>query len=133
MRTQLKPAARALIGLELDNNRLERPQTPQDVSANLSPFDERWIPRLRLNYSFSTEMFVSAYVQMNMNRTRPDSPMRVRALVSNLLFAYTMQEGHTFFVAYNQYSDDAFDLRGRRSLRPATQAVVAKFSYLFTL
>ena len=128
-----KPRHNARIALETTYNRLKRTQTPEDVAQNYSYFDQRLIPRLQLNYSFSTDIFISAIVQMNNNHPSPDDSWHVRAVVSNLLLAYTMQQGHTFFLAYNTFADDAFDLHGERPLRPASQAVVAKFSYLFNL
>ena len=128
-----KPTYRALIELDVEYNRLRRDPTPQDIAQNNSVFDERLIPRLRLNYSFSTDMFISAFVQMNASRPDPSASWHVGTVTSNLLFGYTMQQGHTFFLAYNAFADDAFDLRGRRPLRPASQTVVAKFSYLFNL
>lgn len=124
----LKPMYRARIEPILTYNRLEREKV-----LNAPWFDERWIPRLRLSYSFSPNLFVSAFTQMNANKGTPDGDLNVRALVSNFLFAYTMPQGHTFFLAYNQFSDDDFDPLGQRRLRPASQAIVAKFSYLFNL
>ncbi len=126
--TTWKPASRVRIGVDLTYNRLERPQTEEQ-----SWFDERWIPRFRFNFSFSPDMFISLFAQMNTRRTAPGDELNINALVSNFLFAYTMPQGHTFFLAYNQLTDDAFNLRGQRALRPASQAVVAKFSYLLNL
>jgi len=126
--TTWKPAGRVRIGLDLTYNRIKRVQTPGQ-----SWFDERWIPRIRFNYSFSPDMFVSLFAQINTKRETPDDDLDVNAIVSNFLFAYTMPQGHTFFLAYNQLIDDEFNTRGQRPLRPAAQAIVAKFSYLFNL
>ena len=128
----IKPSNQFLIGLEVDNIRLKRDETAADIANDRTTYSERWIPRLRLNYSFSTELFLSAYMQMNANRDEPGGSRKVRTLVSNLLFAYRTQQGHTFFIAYNQFSDDEFDLQGQRSLRLANQALVMKFAYLIT-
>ena len=122
-----------LIELDVEYNRLKRTQTPQDITQNYSYFDERLIPRLRMNYSFSTDMFISAFVQMNTSRSEPGASWHVGTVTSNLLFGYNMQQGHTFYLAYNAFADDAYNLRGQRPLRPASQTVVAKFSYLFNL
>ena len=126
--TTWKPAGRVRIGLDLTYNRIKRVQTPGQ-----SWFDERWIPRFRFNYSFSPDMFVSLFAQINTKRETPDDDLDINAIVSNFLFAYTMPQGHTFFLAYNQLIDDEFNTRGQRPLRPAAQAIVAKFSYLFNL
>ena len=128
-----KPTFRTLVELDATYNRLRRTQTSQDIAQNYSYFDERLIPRLRLNYSFSTDMFVSAFVQMNTGRSDPSASWHAGAVTSNLLFGYTMQQGHTFFLAYNAFADDAPDLQARRRLRPASQTVVAKISYLFNM
>ena len=125
-----KPTYRTLIELDMTYNRLKR--TQQNL-LDVAYYDERLIPRLRLNYSFSTDMFVSAFVQMNTGRSDPSASWHAGAVTSNLLFGYNMQQGHAFYLAYNAFADDAFDLRGRRPLRPASQTVVAKFSYLLNM
>jgi hypothetical protein len=119
---------RIRIGLNLTYNRLKRTQMPGAFW-----FDERWIPRFRFNYSFSPDMFISLFAQINTRRKAPTDHLEIKTLVSNFLFAYTMPQGHTFFLAYNQLTDDEFNPRGQRPLRPASQAIVAKFSYLFNL
>ncbi len=63
---------------------------------NLSTFDERWITRLRLNYAFTTELFVSSFTQLNINREVDGGGIRTRAVVSNFLIAYVLQQGHSF-------------------------------------
>jgi len=55
------------------------------------------------------------------------------------LFAYQLQTGHSFFVAYNQVSDDNYSALGigsvgtRTPFRNAASAIVAKFQYLFNI
>ena len=126
--TTLKPMYRIRIGLNLTYNRLKRTQMPGAFW-----FDERWIPRFRFNYSFSPDMFISLFAQINTRRKTPTDHLEIKTLLSNFLFAYTMPQGHTFFLAYNQLTDDEYNPRGQRPLRPASQAIVAKFSYLFNL
>jgi hypothetical protein len=94
-----------------------------------------------MNYSFTPEFYISTFVQANRSWKKAQNEQRGAntTLVSNLLIAYRMQSGHSFFIAYNQLADDDYSvlnmsaLDRNRPFRIAGAAVVAKFQYLFNI
>ena len=136
----LKPIPRLLLGLEIENNRLNR-KTATGISATDFRRDNTVIGRLRLNYSFTPEFYISSFIQANRSWKTAQNLQTgaTTTLVSNLLVAYRMQSGHSVFIAYNQLADDEYDvlnmtaLDRNRPFRISGAALVAKFQYLFNI
>ena len=137
----VKPIPRLLLNLELENNRLNRSVTTARIAATDYRRDNTFIGRFRMNYSFTPEFYISTFVQANRSWKKAQNEQRGAntTLVSNLLIAYRMQSGHSFFIAYNQLADDDYSvlnmnaLDRNRPFRIAGAAVVAKFQYLFNI
>jgi hypothetical protein len=136
----LKPIARLLLNLDLTLNRLDR-GNPTDIDSVQFKKDDTFISRFRFNYSFTPELYISSFVQLNHSKktARDLKTGTTTTLVSNLLLAYQLQSGHSFFIAYNQVADDDYATMGINPTRTGTpfrnagSAIVAKFQYLFNI
>ena len=102
-------------------------------------FNHRIIQRFRLNYSFTPNLAITTFVQLNADKRRPQDGFHMNTITTNFLVSYRSPYGHSFFIAYNQFNDDALDTQTgfnvfqRTPLRMRDQTLVAKISYLFTL
>lgn len=102
-------------------------------------FNHRILQRFRLNYSFTPNLAVTTFVQLNADKRRPADGFHLNTVTTNFLISYRSPYGHSFFIAYNQFNDDALDTKSgfnvfqRTPLRLRDQTLVAKISYLFTL
>ncbi|MBI4551838.1 MAG: carbohydrate binding family 9 domain-containing protein [Candidatus Latescibacteria bacterium] len=136
----LKPIPRLLLNLNTTFNHLDR-TSPTGTTATQFKRDQTLINRLRFNYSFTPEFYISSFVQLNHSKKTAQNGQTgtTTALVSNLLIAYQMQVGHSFYIAYNQVSDDDYGamgvspISGKTPFKIAGAAVVAKFQYLFNI
>lgn len=135
--TVLKPTDRLSTEWNINWNRVERADRI-GLAATEFDFNETMINRLRVNYSFTTELFLTTLVQINSDKRAKNKGYHLNTIIANVLLAYRMDSGHTFFLAFNQFSDDnpddpGYDPFNPFSLTSASQTVVAKFSYLLNL
>ncbi|MBM3265644.1 MAG: carbohydrate binding family 9 domain-containing protein [candidate division Zixibacteria bacterium] len=116
---------------------LKRASTPADTTR--FHFSHRIIQRFRINYSFTPNLSLTSFVQLNADKRRPQDGFHLNTITTNFLVAYRSPHGHSFFIAYNQFNDDALDTQTgfsvfqRTPLRLRDQTIVAKVAYLFNL
>jgi hypothetical protein len=132
------PNARFLFETTLAETRIDRPDR-NGLSASQFDFNRRLIQRYRVSYSFTPNLAVSGFIQLNADKRRPQDAFHLNTITMNALLAYRSPYGHSFFLALNQFYDDTLDTvsgfnpfdRIPRRLRD--QTIVGKMSYLFNL
>ncbi len=136
----LKPIARLLLDFDTTVNRLKR-KNPVAVAPKDKIRNNALINRIRVSYSFSPELYITSFVQLNRS-TRTNLlglTGTTTSIGSNLLFAYQLQAGHSFYVAYNQISDNDYSgvgidpIGSSRPFRNTGSSIVAKVQYLFNI
>lgn len=132
-----KPVDRLSLSLGLTQTRLKRPDRA-GLANDEYDYNHSLIPRVRFNYSFTTNLLVNALVQFNADKRRPQDGFHLNTVTSNFLISYRSPYGHSFFLAFNQFSDDAvstmnFGPYDRAPLRLRGQTIVAKVAYLLNL
>ncbi|MBI4552976.1 MAG: hypothetical protein HY710_11995, partial [Candidatus Latescibacteria bacterium] len=135
---QYRPVDRLVLSLGLTETRLKRPDRVGLASTEYD-YNHSLIPRTRFSYSFTPNLFVTSLVQLNANKRRPGDDFHLNTVTSNFLIAYRSPFGHSFFIAFNQLSDDAlsttttFGPYDRTPLRLRDRTIVAKMAYLFNM
>ncbi|MBI4551118.1 MAG: hypothetical protein HY710_02535, partial [Candidatus Latescibacteria bacterium] len=132
-----KPVDRLSLSLGLTQTRLKRPDRA-GLTNDEYDYNHSLIPRVRFNYSFTTNLLVNALVQFNADKRRPQDNFHLNTVTSNFLISYRSPYGHSFFLAFNQFSDDAVSTMNlgpydRAPLRLRGQTIVAKVAYLLNL
>ena len=136
----VKPITRLLLNFDISLTQLER-KNPVGINPTEIQKANTFINRFRFNYSFTPELYISAFIQLNHGRRTAQNLVKTKTttVVSNLLLAYQLQSGHSFFIAYNQAADDDFSslgitpAAGGSPFKISSSAVVAKFQYLFNI
>ena len=136
----LKPIARLLLDFDTTVNRLER-KNPVAADSTKNIRNNALINRIRVSYSFSPEFFITSFIQLNRSTSTNLLGLTgtTTSIGSNLLIAYQLQAGHSFYVAYNQISDNDYASVGinpigsSRPFRNTGSSIVAKIQYLFNI
>ncbi|MBM3264052.1 MAG: hypothetical protein FJY97_11595, partial [candidate division Zixibacteria bacterium] len=134
----LKPNARFSAEPAVTWTRITR-TGPLAFGGNQYDYNSRMIPRIRSTYSFTPNFSISTFIQLNIDKRRTQDAFHLNTVTTNFLLSYRSPYGHSFFLAFNQFHDDAldavnsFDVFARKPLRMREQTLVAKMSYLFNL
>lgn len=134
----IKPSPRFAFEPGISWTRLERPDRA-GLLPNEFDYRTRVIPRARVNYSFTPNLSLTSFLQLNTDKQRTQDNLHLNTVTMNILLAYRSPYGHTFFLAFNQFHDDSLDTDGsfdpfsRTPLRLRDQQFVAKISYLLSL
>ncbi|MBT5874386.1 MAG: carbohydrate binding family 9 domain-containing protein [Candidatus Latescibacteria bacterium] len=137
----LKPNPKFSLEPGVTWTRIDQPGTlGATLAANNKFFYKNGlIPRLRGRYSFTPNLSLTSFVQMNADKKRPSDSFHTNTITMNFLLAYRSPFGHAFFLAFNQFLDDdidtdsSFGAYSRTPLKLRDQTVTAKVTYLFNL